>query len=502
MSRRILAILTAMAMLAVMLPATALAVDTPTYTENWDGRGTDSERCDLIGQEGRTAAGWIHWVFSTKGDSTDAKLVLGGTGSGEYDPGAPLNADVWHFYTPYFDLEGLTATIYLYGGLPGEGGGLVISDFCPGGEQLDVSKTADTSFRRAHDWSIDKSVLPEEIWLYVDGSGDQTVEWTVVVTYEGYEDSEHNVSGEITIENVGGLDAVITDVDDVLAGEAIDVDCGVTFPYTLVVGDTLTCTYSEDVDGEIEGKNEVTVTTERDEYEAEADIVWDGPTIEAHAKVKVVDNSDLFGKVKLGKLLAANMDEGDTETFTYDKLFSWADYGRDDCGDFSYDNTARVLGDNRTVLDEADATLDVHVQCEIFEGETAWAANGDTPLQLRYTPRGNWATYVQYDGEKTTTLFAGQTIDVGTVHFSAAAGGEVTITVNLTGSWEFEDVSENLKVQDYDSAPSGNPSPGQFDHKKTCDATESSCSIVVPENNFYGVHVLVGTWIPDPNFGP
>jgi hypothetical protein len=39
---------------------------------------------------------------------------------------------------------------------------------------------------------------------------------------------------------------VITAVDDVLAGDPIDVDCGVTFPYMLPVGETLICTYSED----------------------------------------------------------------------------------------------------------------------------------------------------------------------------------------------------------------------------------------------------------------
>jgi hypothetical protein len=88
---------------------------------------------------------WIHWVFSTKGDSTDARLVLGGTGSGTYEPGEPLNAEVWHFYTPFFELEGLEATIYLFGGDPGPGGGLVISDYCPGFEELTVTKTAETS---------------------------------------------------------------------------------------------------------------------------------------------------------------------------------------------------------------------------------------------------------------------------------------------------------------------------------------------------------------------
>jgi hypothetical protein len=485
---------------AALLLASVSAVwaQTPTYTEDWDGRGTDSERCELAGQEGRPESGWIHWVFSTKGESTDAKLTLGGTGSGTYSPGEPLNAEVWHFYTPFFELEGLTATIELFGGEPGEGSGLVISDYCPGGvENLDVSKTVVTYFEREHFWDITKKVETEfgfehdgfpKIWLYTDGSGDETATWTVDVTYEGYEDSAWNVSGVVTIKNTGTLDATINSVVDYLGGVLIDVDCGVTFPYTLPIGETLYCNYDED--GYFEGDNVVTVTTERDVYSATEPIVWGDPDVEVNKTVNVKDISDLFGEVDLGTVTAPN-----DAQFTYTEDFEYADYA--ECGDFVYENTATIVETEQS----ADATLLVNVQCLIFAGETAWAANLHTPLEFRYTNRGNWATYVQY-AEKTTTLFAGQTIDVGTVSFSAVVDGKVTITVSLTGDWEFEDVAENLKVQDYASAPSGNPEPGLFDHKKDCDAALSFCSIVVPANNFYGVHVNVGQWIPDPNFGP
>jgi hypothetical protein len=496
--KKILTLLLVFGLLA--MGVTSALADGPTYTEVWDGRGTDSEDCSKVGEEGRPPTGWIHWVFATKGDSTDAKLVLGGTGSGEYAPGEPLNAEIWHFYTPFFPLEGLTAEIQLFGGDPGPGGGLVISDYCPGAfEELTVSKTAVTSYTREHFWDIDKSVdtdfgyehneLPK-IWLYTDGSGDETATWTVDVTYEGYEDSDFNVSGQVTIENTGSLDAVITSVDDVLGGAPIVVDFGVAFPYILPVGGTLTGTYSED--GYVEGFNEVTVTTERDSYFADAAIVWGGPTTEINETVSIKDLSDLFGEVDLGTATAPN-----DAQFTYTKDFGWADYGNDNCGDFIYDNTATIVETDQS----ASATLLVNVQCLIFKGETAWAANGDTPGELRYTPRGNWATYVAY-AEKTTTLFAGQHIAVGSVTFSAPVNGEIEITIALMGGWEFEDVAENVMIQDYEFAPSGNPAPGLFDHKGGADPAESSFSIWVPLNSFYGVHVNVGQWMPDPNFGP
>jgi hypothetical protein len=120
-------------------------------------------------------------------------------------------------------------------------------------------------------------------------------------------------------------------------------------------------------------------------------------------------------------------------------------------------------------------------ECDWF-GETAWADGS------RYTTRGNWATYTSYDGsEKTVTLYAGQTLNAGTVHFSAPSGGVVTITITLNPGWRFEAVDENVKIQDYASAPSGNPAPGLFAHKAT--AAASPFSIDVPENHFYGVHV-------------
>jgi hypothetical protein len=124
--------------------------------------------------------------------------------------------------------------------------------------------------------------------------------------------------------------------------------------------------------------------------------------------------------------------------------------------------------------------------CEVwwdgFSDETGWAAGE------RYTPRGNWATYTPYKGEaKTVTLYAGKTMEAGTVAFSAANNGKVTITVTLNPGWYFSGVSGNVKIQDYATAPSGNPSPGRFAWKGR--ATKSPFSMKVPRNNFYGVHV-------------
>jgi hypothetical protein len=123
------------------------------------------------------------------------------------------------------------------------------------------------------------------------------------------------------------------------------------------------------------------------------------------------------------------------------------------------------------------------VWLEAFKDETGWA---DGP---RYTSKGNWATYTPYAGSaKTVTLYAGQTKEAGTVAFSVPDNNnKVTITITLNCGWHFNDVSDNVKIQDYASAPSGNPSPGRFAWKGC--ATKSCFSIKVPRNNNYGVHV-------------
>jgi hypothetical protein len=461
-----------------------------SYMEKWDGRGSDSERCGYYDENRDPAIGWIHWIFSTKGASTDAKLYLMDLdgnllGDSPYMPAEPLNASVWHFFTPYFELAELQAKIELFGGLPGKGGGLVISDFCPGGEKvmLDVEKTAYTSFTRTHDWDIAKKVETEKehmldgfpkIWLYTDGMGDEKATWTIDVTYLGYKDTEHKVWGDITIENIGKADAKIVDIMDWLIpfdpmGTPIPakVTCGgeelsAVLPYDLAVGMKLECKYSHmfDPDEAFEGYNYAEVITDEDKmFYDDADIIWGDPDPDLHAVVNVKD--PMFALDEM--LDAYDYEMGDVIPFVFHKDFMWADYGKDKCGHHEYKNTATLTSEDG--LDKyAKATLLVNVQCMIFKGETAWAANGHTAGSLRYTKQGNWATYVKYDGvKKITTLFAGQTIPVGKVYFSPpTASGKVKITVKMATPWEYEQVKENLKVQDYSKCTDWQSFPGSL----------------------------------------
>ncbi len=367
-------------------------------------------------------------------------------------------------------------------------------------EELIVNKTAVTSFTREHFWDIDKSVDTEDgythegypkIWLFVDGTGDETATWTVDVTYLGYDDYDFNVSGDITIENTGTVTAVITAVDDLLGGTPIAVDCGVTLPYDLAVGDTLTCTYDED--GYVTGSNVVTVTTERDDYSASADIVWGDPTTEINKTVNIQDISDLFGTVPLGSVTAPN-----GAMFTYTKAFTWDEYGADLCGDYIYDNTATIVETG----DFASATLKVNVQC--YDYESAWAeGSGDGVTAFPFCDNGfsNWGWTNQIGPGIYTgwTLWAGagqcdtsKGLEVGTVDVVYDGDGFVVVTYNLSSPYYI--LKETHVYVDIDPFPfnaSGpTTAPGQYYNDSPFGGGEV----------YVIAHAVVG--IPDPAFGP
>lgn len=488
----------ALLVLMVLAAPVAAASVTPVLVDPWDSSGGAAGECSRTQCESPYAykidgwgsdmdgtyetAGNVFTISNSNGKTFDwasdypvcAVIVKAGTG-----------AYVYYYYGAYGD-TGLVAPA---------GKDISHVTFCfsdPPTEQLTVTKTAVTSYTRTHDWSIDKSVDTEneythdglpKIWLYVDGSGDEAATWTVDVVYEGYEDSGYNVAGVIAIENTGSTDAVITGIEDLLGGMSIQLDCGATFPYTLPAGETLTCTYSED--GYIEGTNKVTVTTERDTYCASAEIVWGDPTDEVNKTVTVKDVGDLFGEVELGTVTAPY-----GRQFTYNKDFAWADYGKDNCGDFVYDNTASIVETGES----ADATLKVNVQCYLYE--TAYA-RGDSPVCFIPTfSNWGWTNPIE-PGEYTWDLWAGagqcdtsRGTLVGTVTV-AYTDGYVTVTydVNSPNSLEETHVYADETPFPLDKKGKQTVAPGAYTNNGPFDG-----------EIYVIAHAVVG--IPDPNFGP
>lgn len=437
--------------------------------------------------------GWWGWHFILPGNENFTSLSVtfasAGTFTADPFPGVfvahPDNSHAY-IWTPTDDtLLGGSATFASDAKNPPDKFNL--SHVCPGMadyEELTVSKTAVTSFTREHFWDIFKSVDPEAVYLYIDGSGDQTVTWTVDVTYKDYTDSDWNVSGVITVENTGTLDAVIAAVDDVLAGTVIDVNCGVTFPYTLPVGETLTCTYDED--GYVEGFNEVTVATERAEYFADKEIVWGDPTAEVNKTVTIEDS--LYGE--LGTATAP-----DDAQFTYTKDFAWADYGADNCGNFSYNNTATIVETEQS----ASVVLNVYVQCYIYE--TAYAKGNNPTCFIPKFANWGWTNLITPNGGYEWPLWAaagqcntGKGMLVGTVSVTYVAGGYYRVTYNVAPPYIVKETHVYVGTNIFPKVLAGKKwvetvAPGQY------------TNIGPFVGQVYVIaHAVVG--IPDPKFGP
>jgi hypothetical protein len=346
---------------------------------------------------------------------------------------------------------------------------------------LEVEKTAEGTYDRTVTWELEKLVDPDS---HTGEAGEVagTSTWTVVATKSETLDN-YKVTGEITITNPNAIpvefaisDTLNDDTVAVVTCPGTDDHTGTVTAASGGVDGSITCTYEADTTDDTATKNTAVVTSLTDGV--------DGATAEKDFNFE----ENLIGFDE-GTLRDPRFDFEEvidvTTEIDFLETFSCPvadpDLYVDGIHEFTEVNWAFLNGNINL---EASAEVDVTcvLPCE-WIGETAWAAGP------RYTTRGNWATYTPYFADSTVILYAGQTMEAGTVHFSEADDGFVTITIELNEGWRFEDVAENVKIQGYDDAPSGNPNPGSFEYKG--DATGDSFEITVPEYNFYGVHVNV-----------
>jgi hypothetical protein len=252
--------------------------------------------------------------------------------------------------------------------------------------ELDVSKTAETTFTRTYDWEITK----EADATYNLFAGDtQDHKYLVSVLKDAGTDSAWAVSGTITIENNTPSTATITDVSDSLSGVLIDptVNCGVTFPYDLVAGDTLVCTYSKDLPNGNNRTNTATVTTSGPILggEATADVIFGEPTTKVNDSVDVTDTNAAFG----GPYSVSD----DTAFDAYEIEFAC------DADEGSHENTAKVIGDGDVVLDSDTATVTINCY------DLTVTKDATTSLTRTF----DWT--ITKEADATYNLFAGDTQD-------------------------------------------------------------------------------------------
>lgn len=174
--------------------------------QNVPGTYTDSATDIKVTFTGGTPqVGWESTVAPA------AVLVKGGPRSNEYVYNGSTKSDT--------DLEA-----------PKNDGGNVANlshlEFCFN-YNLDVTKTASTSFDRTYGWTVEKSAAEQALTLSAGQVND--LGYSVKATRDAGTDSNWAVAGTITLTNPWPKDASSVSVTDVLAGKNVAVDCkGIT----------------------------------------------------------------------------------------------------------------------------------------------------------------------------------------------------------------------------------------------------------------------------------
>lgn len=134
----------------------------PANSISWTDQGMSSQA------EECTKEGYIHWVLNQAKELTDAELVLGGSGTESYQPTKITPGGIYHFYTPYFDLETLEAFI-CYEGELGKNAQLVISEYCPGEDTVVILFEEDFTGENIQEIPTGWTAIDIPNW-YVDSS--------------------------------------------------------------------------------------------------------------------------------------------------------------------------------------------------------------------------------------------------------------------------------------------------------------------------------------------
>jgi len=244
--------------------------------------------------------------------------------------------------------------------------------FCYDVDPLLVSKTAETSFTRTWDWTINKSANTSTLVL-ADGQI-FSVNYSITVDATST-DNNWNVSGEIVITNpAGNPAAIISSINDVLSDFGpVNVDCGNEFnlPYTLAGGETLTCSYSQNLEGPVNQTNNVTVETAGMVLggSASADVIFNStPTNEINKCVTLNDTNPN------GPQNVEVCAEDVPETFNYQVSFGKhndADV-KLECGENTYTNTSTLTmadtENQKTSIWTINATVECTNGCTLTQG--------------------------------------------------------------------------------------------------------------------------------------
>ncbi|HTJ81668.1 MAG TPA: hypothetical protein VL400_08075 [Polyangiaceae bacterium] len=260
--------------------------------------------------------------------------------------------------------------------------------------QLEVTKSAETSFVRKYVWTIDKTSSITSLELS-PGEVYPSVPYSVTVLPGSVIDSGWAVWGYIDITNPAPVAATITAIDDTFGGSAMTIECATPLPIVLDAQASITCTYSGSLAGPVDGTNTVVVTTSGSVSgaEASADVVFGDPTKIRDECVDVTDSM----QGALGQVCVP----GATLQYTRDLT-------AEACSPDGYDvvNVATFTAIDSGATGSDDHVIHVTVPCETDEGCTLtpgyWKTHSD------YGPAPYDSTWAQL-GPDTPFFSSGKT---------------------------------------------------------------------------------------------
>jgi len=286
---------------------------------------------------------------------------------------------------------------------------------------LNVTKTAFTSFTRNWGWSIDKSADQTDLTL---SEGQQfPVNYSVTVDVTAT-DSEYSVEGDIWVSNAGNpIPAEILSVADLVSPNiSADVECDQPLPYTIPAGGTLHCDYEVEVPDGSERTNTATAPLQNHDYDSSG-TGTPGATTDFSGSAPVTFNlsspDDVFPVSECIDvydshfgLLGTVCPESAPHTFSYTLSFgAHPDAGvKLICGDNSHVNTATFVGQDSGATGSDSWTVNANVACEqVSEGCSLTPGYWKTHSSYGPAPYDDaWALLLP-NGEDTFFFFSGQT---------------------------------------------------------------------------------------------
>lgn len=227
----------ALSLLALAGPAmSSTSADSSTV---WDKKGTTNGLCNTLSADSSLPAGTQQWQFIlTSPDPGPWTLTAHFSPATTPDPitatGTQSGGGAVHFFvTTAIGAQLLSASV------TNGGNNLTVSD-CHYHAQLQVSKTAQTTYTRDYDWTINKSA--DQTSLLLAPGEQQMVNYTVAVTKDAGTDSNWAVSGTVTVTNPDPLQTAngIVVTDNLPGVGAVVVVCPAT---SLASNASMVCSY-------------------------------------------------------------------------------------------------------------------------------------------------------------------------------------------------------------------------------------------------------------------